>query len=152
MEVGFLEIIGFLFIAMTWGWNIVQVYVFFQDKFRPPEEKERFDGQKALMLQELYNDMNDKRDTYEYDAESGTIIRELQSQITALYAMHDCSDDNGVKLWYVPRGMRQDITSVLRILRDLRRANDIRDLRSRRSQILRPPTRWSSSDGGYESV
>ena len=141
MEVGFLEILGFIFIAMSWGWNIVQVYVFFQDKFRPPEEKEQFDGQKALMLQELYNDMNDRRDTFDYDAESGEILRNVQAQMDRLYAMHDRTDDNGIKLWYVPRGMGRDITTILRILREVRRRDEWRRRR-----------RPSSSDGGYESV
>lgn len=138
MEVGFLEILGFVFIAMSWGWNIVQVYVFFQEKFRPPEEKEQFDGQKALMLQELYNEMNDRRDTFDYDAESGEILRNLQTRIDSLYVMHDRVDDDGVKLWYFPRGVGRDIASILRILRETRRGG-------RR----RGP---SSSDGGYESV
>ena len=142
MEVGFLEIIGFIFIAMSWGWNIVQVYDFFQDKFRPPEEKEQFDGQKALMLQELYNDMNDRRDAFDYDSESGDILRSLQSRIESLYAMHDRTDDNGIKLWYVPRSMCRDITSIMRIIRENRRG------RERRWRRRRP----SSSDGGYESV
>ena len=120
MEIGFLEILGFIFIAMSWGWNIVQVYVFFQDKFRAPEEKEQFDGQKALMLHELYNDMNDRRDTFDYDSESGEILRNVQSRIETLYAMHDRTDDNGVKLWYVPRGMSRDVANALRILREMR--------------------------------
>lgn len=123
---------------MSWGWNIVQVYVFFQDKFRPPEEREQFDGQKALMLQELYNEMNDRRDGFDYDAESGQIIRDIQSQVERLYTMHDRTDDNGVKLWYVPRGMSRDITNVLRMLRDLRRD--------------RRPGRRRGSSSGYESV
>ena len=142
MDIGFLEIIGFIFIAMSWGWNIVQVYVFFQDKFRPPEEKEQFDGQKSLMLRELYNDMNDRHATFDYDSESGEILRSLQSRIETLYAMHDRADDNGVKLWYVPRGMSRDLTSVLRILRGMRRGREFATLHRRPS----------SSEGGYESV
>ena len=140
MDIGFLEIIGFIFIAMSWGWNIVQVYVFFQDKFRPPEEKEQFDGQKALMLHELYNDMNDRRDTFDYDSESGEILREVQTRMNALYAMHDRADDNGVKLWYVPRGMSRDVANVLRILREMRRGTGRRWDRRR------------GSSSGYESV
>lgn len=134
-ETLFLDIVGFIFIALSFGWNAVQLYVFVQEKFRPPEEKEQFDGQKALMLQELYNDMIDGRGAEDYDVESGTILRRIESHVNALHTMHDRTDDNGVRLWYVPRGMCRDIASVLRILREVRRGgnNPLTNQRHRRS-------------------
>lgn len=144
MALGFVEIITIVFVAMSWAWHIVQVYTFIQDKFRPPEEKEQFDGQKALMLQELYNDMNDRREEYAHDQETADIVRAVQVQMQSLHAMHDKTDENGVKLWYIPRGMPRDVQSVLRILRGLRRTLE-------RSRSWRDLRGHSSSDG-HESV
>lgn len=116
----FLTILGFVFIALSWGWNIVQAYVFVVDKFRPPEEREQFDAEKSLMLQELYRDMVSRHADDEYNAESGTILRRIESSVDSLCTMHNVTDENGIKMWYTPRGMVRNVDKILRILQETR--------------------------------
>lgn len=116
MNVEPLVILSFVFLALSWGWNVVQAYQFIQDKFRPPEEREQFDGQKALMLQELYTDMIDARGSDEYEHESGQILREIHTRVDALHAVHEATDQDGVRLCYVPRSLHRDVRRLLRRL------------------------------------
>ena len=50
---GGIEIATAIFITLSFIWNIVQAYVFIQERYKPPEDREHFEALKSWIFAEL---------------------------------------------------------------------------------------------------
>jgi len=92
-----------VFVTLSFVWNVVQAYVFVQERFRPPEDREQFDGRDHIMLTEVYADARKSpgRDAVLESLNQNVTL--MHHNIQELHAWHDKNDEDGIKLWYIPR-------------------------------------------------
>lgn len=114
MDSGFILILDVALTACVFAWNVVQAWTFLQDKFRPPEEKEQFDAQKALMIQRIHEMLLDQQEGHDYQEETDSLVRQIADLQRQIHAILDKTDQDGVRLCYIPRSMARDIRHLLR--------------------------------------
>lgn len=101
---GGVEIATVVFVTLSFVWNIVQAYVFIQERYKPPEEREQFDGRAYAMLREVYTSTQDhlavQHATLNNVAQS---VARLGGLVQDLHGWHNVMDDDGQRLWFFPR-------------------------------------------------
>ena len=91
-------ILFFTFLSAVW--TTISCGGWVRKKFLPPEDTQRFGGRETLMLEELYDSM-----------------RDVQDRVYELHRWHDHEDEDGVKMWYVPRSWAGKMDRILSVER-----------------------------------
>jgi len=110
---GGVEIATVVFVTLSFVWNIVQAYVFIQERYKPPEEREQFDGRAYAMLREVYTSTQDhlavQHATLNNVAQS---VARLGGLVQDLHGWHNVMDDDGQRLWFFPRSHMRRMDAV----------------------------------------
>ena len=92
-------------------WTSISCGGWVRKKLRPPEKTQTFGGKEALMLEELYADMLNKKHNDE--------LKETKDFIEDLHKWQDKEVSNCVKLWYSPRAWGARLDKLDDLSRDM---------------------------------
>lgn len=105
-----------LFVVLNFAWTVIQFWDYINEKFKPPEEKDVFDGQSKLMLEETYKHSVDSAKNQSQDEHIRIQIGDMHGKVDDLHQWHAKEDQDGIKVWYVPRriiGMIEESSRML---------------------------------------
>lgn len=84
-------------------WTTISFSSWIKKKLGPPEQTQKFSSKEALMLEEIYED-----------------IQLYREKMNDLYKWHNKDDQNGVKLWYVPRSWGDKLDETIKLLNSIK--------------------------------
>lgn len=136
---GGLEVVTVIFVTLSFVWNIIQAYVFVQERYAPAERRDQFDASAYIMLRELYAQsqtfadaqattsriLNALSENVQSVAQLHTLLHKAEEEIQSthtltrdLHQWHNVTDTNGTRLWYCPRTHVQQCDEIYFMLRN----------------------------------